>query len=37
VDAGRARATLRKGELRVVFPRIEDRRGRQIRIPIGTD
>lgn len=37
VDAGRAQATLRKGELRVVFPRIEDRRGRQIRIPIGTD
>lgn len=37
VDAGRARATLRKGELRVFFPRIDDRRGGQIRIPIGTD
>lgn len=37
VDAGRARATLRRGELRIVFPRIEERRGRQIRIGIGTD
>jgi HSP20 family protein len=37
VDAGRARATLRTGELRVVLPRIEERRGREIRIPIGTD
>ena len=37
VDAGRARATLSSGELRIVFPRIEDRRGREIRIPIETD
>jgi HSP20 family protein len=37
VDAGRARATIRKGELRIVFPRIDERRGRQIRIAIGTD
>ena len=37
VDAGQARATLRKGELRIVFPRIEERRGRQIRLTIGTD
>ena len=37
VDAGQARATLRQGELRIVFPRIEERRGRQIRIAIGTD
>ena len=37
VDAGHATATIRQGELRVVFPRIEERRGRQIRIPIGTD
>ena len=37
VDAGKARATLRRGELRIVFPRIEERRGREIRIPIGTD
>ena len=37
VDAGRARATLSAGELRIEFPRLEERRGRQIRIPIGTD
>lgn len=37
VDAGKARASLRKGELRVVFPRLEERRGRQLRIAIGTD
>jgi HSP20 family protein len=37
VDGGRARATLKAGELRIDLPRIEDRRGRQIRIPIGTD
>lgn len=37
VDAGRASATLKGGELRIAFPRIDDRRGRQIRIPIGTD
>jgi HSP20 family protein len=33
-DAGRAAATLTQGELRVVLPRIDDRRGAQIRIPI---
>lgn len=33
-DAGRATATLVRGELRVVLPRIEERRGRDIRIPI---
>ena len=37
VDAGTARATLIKGELRVHLPRLEERRGRQIRIPVGTD
>ena len=36
VDVGNARATLDAGELRIEFPRIEERRGRQIRIPIGT-
>jgi HSP20 family protein len=36
VDAGAARATMTSGELRVSFPRIEDRRGRQIRIPVET-
>ena len=37
VDVGRARATLRQGELRVVLPRIAERRGTEIRIPIETD
>jgi HSP20 family protein len=34
VDASRATATLRHGELRIVLPRIEDRRGREIQVPI---
>jgi HSP20 family protein len=33
-DAGRATATLADGELRVVLPRLAERRGGQIRIPI---
>lgn len=33
-DAGAIRATLFQGELRIVVPRIEDRRGREIVIPI---
>lgn len=33
-DAGRATATLSAGELRIVLPRIEERRGRELRIPI---
>jgi HSP20 family protein len=33
-DAGRASATLTGGELRIVLPRIEERRGRDIRIDI---
>ena len=33
-DLARASATLTHGELRVVLPRIEDRRRRQIRIPV---
>jgi HSP20 family protein len=33
-DAGRASATLNSGELRVKLPRIEERRGRDIRIAI---
>lgn len=36
VDAGRARATLISGELRIVVPRIAERRGREIRIAIET-
>ena len=37
VDGGQARATLNAGVLRIEVPRLEDRRGRQIRIPIVTD
>jgi HSP20 family protein len=33
-DAGKAAATLRDGELRVVLPRLDERRGGPIRIPI---
>ena len=33
-DAGRAAASLTAGELRVVLPRIDERRGSHIRIPI---
>ena len=33
-DAGRAAATLVTGELRVLLPRIEERRGGHIRVPI---
>lgn len=33
-DAGRITATLNDGELRIVLPRIEERRGRDIRIEI---
>jgi HSP20 family protein len=36
-DAGRARATLTAGELHIVIPRIEERRGGEIRIPIATE
>ena len=36
VDAGCARATLASGELRVVVPRIAERRGREIRIAVET-
>ena len=37
VDAGRAQATLRAGELHVVVPRIAERRGAEIRIAVETD
>ena len=33
-DAGHADATLHAGELRVTLPRIEERRGRERRIPV---
>jgi HSP20 family protein len=34
VDAGRARATLSAGELHVVLPRVDERRGREIPITV---
>ena len=34
VDAGRAKATLVSGELRLVLPRLTERRGGQITIPV---
>jgi HSP20 family protein len=36
-DAGRADATLRSGELRVRLPRIDDRRGAELRITVRAD
>jgi HSP20 family protein len=36
VDASRARATLAHGELRVVIPKIVERRGREVLVPIET-
>jgi HSP20 family molecular chaperone IbpA len=33
-DTDRATATLAGGELRLVLPRLDDRRGRQVRIPV---
>ena len=36
-DAGAATATLSAGELRIVLPRITERRGTEIRIPVRVD
>jgi HSP20 family protein len=33
-DASRARATVERGQLRVVLPRLDDRRGRVFAIPV---
>lgn len=33
-DAGRARAIVNAGQLRVILPRLDDRRGRVLRIPV---
>jgi len=35
-DAGQARARLQNGELRIVLPKIQERRGREFLIPIDT-
>jgi len=37
VDAARASATLRDGELRIVLPKIPERRGRGIAVPITAE
>lgn len=37
VDAARATATLRDGELRIVLPKIAERRGRGIAVPITAE
>ena len=37
IDAAKARARLRDGELRILLPKIEERRGREILVPIETD
>lgn len=37
VDASRARARLAQGELRIVLPKIVERRGREIMLPIESD
>jgi HSP20 family protein len=37
IDVARAEARLRDGELRVILPRIDDRRGREHRIPVRID
>jgi HSP20 family protein len=34
LDAGRARAQMRNGQLSIVIPKIEDRRGREIFVPV---
>jgi HSP20 family protein len=36
IDGARATATLVNGELRVIVPKIAERRGRELSIPIGT-
>jgi HSP20 family protein len=37
VDAAKATATLREGELRIVLPKIAERRGKGIVVPIATE
>jgi HSP20 family protein len=36
-DTGRVEATLRAGELRLTLPRIAERRGAELRIPVRAD
>jgi HSP20 family protein len=37
IDASNARARLRDGELRVIVPKLSERRGREILVPINAD
>jgi HSP20 family protein len=37
VDAAKARARLKDGELRIILPKIQERRGREITVAIDTD
>ena len=37
LDAGRAHATLSGGELHIVFPRIDERRGGEITVPVRAE
>jgi HSP20 family protein len=37
IDAAHARARLRDGELRILLPKIADRRGRELMVPIETE
>lgn len=37
IDAANARARLREGELRVIVPKLSERRGREILVPINAD
>lgn len=37
VDAVKARARLKDGELRIILPKVQERRGSEIMIPIDTD
>lgn len=37
VDVAQARARLRQGELRIVVPKLPERRGQEVRIPVETD
>ncbi|MBA3272116.1 MAG: hypothetical protein H0T71_16550, partial [Acidobacteria bacterium] len=36
-DAATARARLRDGELRIILPKLTERRGREILVPIDTE
>jgi HSP20 family protein len=37
IDASQARARLKDGELRIILPKMQERRGRDIIVPIQTD